>query len=147
MKTVYTISHGEYSDYRVEFVCEDRATAEAIVNEWNHAEPHDRADEYRVEELELIGPGDDWKALKKYVYYVIVQEMKDGSQKIANRQAYWTDISEASLGGYCQKASQFYFDTDIAYQAWAYSQRGYDVAEKSCYDLIAQEKAKDAGIA
>ena len=54
MKTVYAISSGAYSDYRVHWLLEDKEEAERLVNELND----DGYDAPFVEEFDLAEPGE-----------------------------------------------------------------------------------------
>lgn len=56
MRTIYAVSQGEYSDYRVLVLCEDQETADRIVAEINESDDSSGAYCTRVEEFCLVPP-------------------------------------------------------------------------------------------
>ncbi|AYB70187.1 hypothetical protein SEA_ONEIAGILLIAN_77 [Microbacterium phage OneinaGillian] len=53
-KTMWAISSGDYSDYRVTAVCESKEIAEAVAKKMNMLEGHKGYGEYGIEEMPVL---------------------------------------------------------------------------------------------
>lgn len=103
-KTVWAISSGSYSDYRVDAVCESKEIAEATAAKMNMLENR-RYEEYGVEELPLI----DESVHKVVVYYMNV-EILDAGGIGAERQ--W-------------ETQEWSHDNDATEAAWRWTRAPY----------------------
>lgn len=95
MKTMWVISSGSYSDYRVQAVCDSKETAETIVARANADRSGGYRSEYEVEELVYM---DDPKVQKVETLRLSVTIWDDGTET-QDTQAYDVEWPFDSLYG------------------------------------------------
>ena len=121
MKTIYGVTHGEYSSYCVSFLCATKAIAEAYVA---------RNREYEIEEFVLVD--NLTEQLEMALYNVQVDREGTEVRRWSTVLYVWQVDAEDHAGG--------------SNGAWGWSVRGYDAALKAARDYLGIHKAKEAGI-
>lgn len=80
-KTMWAISSGSYSDYRVTAVCESKEIAEATVAKMNLLEGNSSYDEYGIEELPVLD-----ESIHRVIIHHMNVEIRDAGGTGAERQ-------------------------------------------------------------
>lgn len=95
-RTVYVVTSGEYSDYSVDAVFEDRGDAEAYAGKWG-----------QVEEYPMFAPGDDPQDYRQVV--VQADLIVDSTGKILDGSPFGTYVNDTYAADY-ESAERQYLD-------------------------------------
>lgn len=87
-KTIYLVSEGSYSDYRISFVCEDHETARGIVAA--NSKDGTSYTDYEIEEYEIVPQGTKFCHAVQYRIYVELKD--DGSVGTKGEYSYERSI-------------------------------------------------------
>lgn len=147
MKTVYVLTHGEYSDYGVVCVFENREDADKYCSALGGGDEYD--DGYRVEEYVLYGSDEGPKYIILYIASVKVSS--DGQTTkpfIVRRAVHEGDYGFPSSGDsftvedFDHRKTRLEYGIDVRVS----TTRGEDVALKALWDRVAVVQARLAGI-
>ncbi len=131
MKILYAVTHGEYSDFDVKYLCETRELAEEICG---------KLGSHEIREYPLVESAED--VVIRVVYHA------QYSSRDRNPWREFSSIEDVTHGAADpERGTISYGYGDGSWMASAASARGPDVARKCAQDALARAKAEKAGIA
>lgn|SRR3990167_2357557 len=131
MASMWGVSSGSYSDYRVDCMCPSKELAEAVAEKMGP--------DYSAEEFPFITSLDD--VFSRVHYKVVVDG--EGREVVKERWSY-VEAGFTPLAEYVNQAMPHYYHKG---QVTGLSVRGWDQALKAARDKLGQLKAEREGIA
>lgn len=130
MKTLYAVTSGDYSDYRVHLMTESHELALQCVEKLTRTDKYSYANTYDIQEMPLVESLNDMK--RRTEYWVTIDD--NGNEKHSGVELkYLWEIEETR--------------PDDGYRLHAKSTRSAAAALKAARDRLARYKAEQAGIA